>query len=195
MRKVIFSLLAIIGLGFAANKVTAQTAPLKIGYFDIDQMVQAMPEYKTAIQPKVEAFQKDSLGTAKDNLDTLFSNAQETYKNDSLAKKSASILSYDRQKLQELYMKEVNWQQIQQNETQRKFYEIAKPTYDKVAASYKKVLAANKITLVLNPGAIEGMGTDPKSITNLFELVAKDLGVKLDNGEGDTQQAPAGVGK
>lgn len=188
MKKVLFSLLAMIGLGFAANKATAQATPLKVGVFDMDQMVQLMPEYKTSIQPKIEAFQKDSLGPAKDNLDTLFSNAQETYKNDSLAKKSASILSYDRQKLQELYIKEANWNQIIQNETQRKFYEIAKPTYDKVAASYKKVLAANKITLVLNPSAIEG-GTDPKAITNLFELVAKDLGVKLDNGDAD--QAPA----
>ncbi|HEY0297804.1 MAG TPA: OmpH family outer membrane protein [Arachidicoccus sp.] len=176
MRKVVFSLLVIAGFSFAANKANAQTAPLKIGVFDIDQMVQAMPEMKD-VQTKVEGFQRDSLGPQKDNLDTLFANAQNTYKNDSLAKKSASILSYDRTQLQNIYYQEMNWQQIVQQATQQKYQELAAPYYKKAGDAFQKAVADNHITIVLKPDAIQY--ADDKQITNLFVPVAKTLGVNI----------------
>lgn len=177
MRKVLFSLLAIIGLGLVANKVAAQTAT-KIGIFDIESFIQRTPEFNTSIKPKLQAYQKDSLGAERDQLDTLYTNAQNTYKNDSLAKKSASILAYDRTQLQNIGMKLYGWQDYVQQATQQKYGELIKPIYDKVLPAYKKVVADNKIGFVLNPQVIEDI-VDPKSIINLFDLVATQMGVKL----------------
>lgn len=188
MKKITFALILMMICGIVVNKIDAQTNTLKIGVFDMDQMVQSMPEFKTIIQPKLVAFQKDSLGAQKDQLDTLFTNARNTYNNDSLAKKSVTIVSYDRQQLEYLYSQEVNWEQYVQQATQQKYAEVAKPTYDKVIASYKKVLANTKVTLVLKPTAVQDV-VGWKAAVNLFELVAKDLGVKLNNGEENASAA------
>ncbi|MDE1190644.1 MAG: OmpH family outer membrane protein [Arachidicoccus sp.] len=177
MRKVIFSLLVIIA-GFVAGKASAQTTGTKIGYFDSEQMANLMPEMKT-VQTKIQAFQRDSLGTQKDQLDTLFNNAQNTYKNDSLAKKSASILGYDRQKLQELYSQEIQWSQYQQQATQNKYYELAGPTFQKVHDALEKAAKENHVTTVVKIDALEWI--DDKQVINMFIPVAKILGVTLPN--------------
>ncbi|AYD46284.1 MAG TPA: OmpH family outer membrane protein [Arachidicoccus soli] len=181
MKKVIFSLVAIIGLGIATNNVKAQSS-LKIGVFDIDQMVSAMPEMKD-VQVKMQSYQKDTLGGERDQLSTLLENQQNTYKADSAAKKSQAILDYDRNQLGTLYSKLVNWQQYVQQASQNKYGELTQGMYTKAAAAFKKVVAAQKITLVLKPDVIQY--ADDKQIVNLFIPVAKELGVNL-NAEGNS---------
>ncbi|QEC72164.1 OmpH family outer membrane protein [Arachidicoccus ginsenosidivorans] len=62
MKKVIFSLLAVMALGFFTSNAQAQTSPaLKVGVFDYDVIVGHLPEYKD-VQKKIEEFEKDSLG-------------------------------------------------------------------------------------------------------------------------------------
>jgi len=187
MRKVIFSLLAITGLGFAANKAQAQTTPLKIGVFDIDQMVQAMPEMKD-VQAKLESYQRDSLGPQRDNLELQYNRADSSYKADSLAKRSAATLDYDRKQVTGFAQTLMQWQQIVQQNSQNKYQELAAPSYKKAADAFNKAVADNHVTLVLKPDAIQY--ADDKQIINLFVPVAKALGVNI-NGQGESA-APTG---
>lgn len=191
MKKVIFSLLMVTGLAFAANKATAQTAPLKIGVFDIDQMVQAMPEMKD-VQAKLESYQRDSLGPQRDNLELQYTRADSSYKADSLAKRSAATLEYDRKQLAGFGQTLMQWQQIVQQNSQNKYQELAAPSYKKAADAFNKAVKDNHITLVLKPDAIQY--ADDKQITNLFVPVAKALGVNINAGS-DSTAAPAAGGK
>lgn len=190
MKKVIFSLL-LIGTAsiFAANAQTA--APLKIGIFDIDNFVQRMPDFATVIQPKLESYQRDSLGPQRDNLQLQYTRQDSIYRADSATKKPAAVLSYDSSQLQQTINALYNWQQIVQQATQQKYVQIAQPYYDKVTAAYKKAVADNHVTLVLNPQAIEDV-PDPSSIVNLFDVISKAMGIKLTTGQ---QQQAAGGGQ
>jgi len=188
MKKVIFSLL-FIGTAsiFAVNAQTTAASPLKIGIFDMDNFVQRMPEFATVIQPKLESYQRDSLGPQRDTLQMQYNHQDSIYMADSLAKKPAAVLNYDRNQLMNLAQTLYNWQQIVQQATQQKYIQVAKPYYDKVTAAYKQAVANNHITLVLNPQAVEDV-PDPKSIVNLFDVVSKAMGITLTNGQQQAQQ-------
>ncbi|ANI90491.1 hypothetical protein A9P82_15060 [Arachidicoccus ginsenosidimutans] len=175
--------MAIAALGFAANKVQAQTTPaLKIGVFDIDQVtqyvMQSSPDEYKALQAKMESYQRDSLGPQRDNYELQYRRADSTYQADSLAKKPKATLDYERGQVQQLYLTLANWSNTVQQASQNKYGELTRPYYEKVGASYKKVVAASKVNLVLSPQAIFDV-PDSKVLVNLNELVLKDLGVKL----------------
>ena len=192
MKKVLFSLLAMIGLGFAANKATAQTAT-KIGFFDTEQMAQALPEFKD-VQAKMNSYNKASLGAQRDQLDTLLTNAQKTYTNDSLAKKSSSILAYDRKQVQDLYLQSMQWQQNVQQAQQNKYYTLMQPLLKKVNDALVKVAKENHITIVLKPDATDGY-IDEKQVTNMFIPVAKELGVNINQQDTSSGATAPAAGK
>lgn len=177
MKKVIFSLLMVMALGFFTNNTQAQTAPaLKVGVFNADVLVARLPEYKD-VQQKIEAFDKDSLGPRRDAIEYQYNRADSSFKADSAAGKSKQVLDYSNQQRQQYAWQLINWQQIVQNAERQKFAELAKPLYDKVNKVYMEEVKAQKITLVINPDAV--MYVDDKVVVNLFIPVAKKLGIDL----------------
>jgi Skp family chaperone for outer membrane proteins len=181
MKKVFFSLIMIAGMFIAGNTAEAQTTPVKIGYFDIDQMVTAMPGYRS-VDSLLQMYQTDSIGSQYDIYMSEYHRLDSTFKADSAAGKAKAVLDYSAKQRQQVGLNLVYWQQISQNMLENKRAQLAQPLYEKVFNAYKKVLDAKKYTLILKPEALE-QGTAPSSAAggadNLFVLVAKELNITL----------------
>src|SRR6476660_6952730 len=93
MNKKFFFILSLAALLFTANSTKAQV--LKIGVFDIDMMVQAMPAYHL-VDSLMQIYDNDSLGALKQYNEGEYQRLDSTYKSDSAlvaqGKKSKAIL-------------------------------------------------------------------------------------------------------
>lgn len=157
----------------AGTVANAQTAP-KIGVFDVDIMVQAMPGYR-AVDSMLNVYEQDSLRSEYEFAVKEYNRLDSTYKADSAARKPISVLNYQKDQRSQIATTIIYWQQIAQQKSEQKRQMLAGGMYDKVLAAYSKVLSANNYLVVLKPGAFE-MGS---KVENLFEKVAKELGVTL----------------
>lgn len=177
MKKVSFVLIILTGMFFINGKVQAQApaTALKIGVFDIGLMVQAMPGYGN-VDSLTQMYERDSLNSEYEIYQNEYRRLDSTFKSDSAAGKSKTILEYTNNQRQQMAFNLIYWQQIAQNKSDNKRAMLAQPLYEKVAAAYKKVLDSKKYTLVLKPNTYE-LGSS--SVENLFPLVAKELNVTL----------------
>src|SRR3954467_9015315 len=166
MKKVFFSLLVVVAVLFGG----IANAQVKVGVFDIDLMVQAMPGY-ARVDSLVQLYQRDSLGTEYQILNSEYRRLDSTRKSDSAAGKSKAVQDYTNNQRQQVGMKLVYWQQYAQQKSQQKTGELAQPLYAQVVDAYKKVLATRKYTVILKPQTYEA----GFPIDNLFVSVAKEL--------------------
>ena len=166
MKKVFFSLLVVVAVLFA-GKAGAQ---MKVGVFDIDVMVTAMPDY-ARVDSLVQIYQRDSLGAEYQILNSELQRLDSTRKADSAAGKPQAVRDYTMNQLQQVYSKLVYWQQYSQQKSQQKTGVLAQPLYEQVVNAYKKVLAARKYSIILKPQTYEA----GFPIDNLFVSVAKEL--------------------
>jgi len=171
MKKVLV-LFLIAGSLTVSTKVKAQTP--KIGVFDVDMMARAMPGYPT-VDSLVAIYEQDSLKAEYDFAVQEYNRLDSTYKADSAAKKSPTILKYIQDQRMQTATTVVYWQQISQRKSGERRQLLANPLYDQILAAYKKVLDANNYLVVLKPGAYE-MGS---KVENVFEKVAKELKIQL----------------
>jgi len=172
MKKVVFGLLVFAGGFLTTNSVNAQ----KIGVFDVDLMVQAMPQYR-GIDSLVQLYERDSLRMEYDYALSEYNRLDSTYKKDSAAKKPASVLNYIKDQRTQFATQIIYWQQISQQKIEGKRQMLATPLYQKIVPAYEKVLKENNYLLVLKPEAIEFMGST--KVENVFEKVAKELKIQL----------------
>ena len=184
MKKVLFSIFTFIALFFFTQKAVAQTQ-LKVGVFDIDLMVQHMPDYKI-VDSLVQVYNTDSLGAEYQIYQNEFQRLDSTFKADSAAGKSAAVLDYTSNQRKQIGINIVYWQQIAQQKSENKRGMLAQPLYATVANAYKKVLDARKYTLILKPNTYE-LGSQ---IENIFPFVARELKVQLPAELGGGQPLP-----
>ena len=170
--KKFLSVVSFFMLVFFASSVQAQNTAIKIGVFDLELMVQAMPGYGT-IDSLVRQYEQDTLMAEREIYESEYKRLDSTYKADSAAQKSPAMLNYTKQQLQQMAFNLVYWQQIAQNKSDNKRAVLSQPLYEKAANAYKKVLDTKKYTLVLKPNTYE-LGT---TIDNLFPLVCKEMGI------------------
>jgi Skp family chaperone for outer membrane proteins len=172
MKKII-SLFIVPAVLFTVEKAQAQQ--VKVGVFDIDYMVRAMPGYPR-VDSLVQIYERDSIGTQYNKYVSQYKTLDSTYKADSTdaatGKKSKAMWDSTAKQRQQVAVYLMNWQQIVQYNEEQKRGQLAQPLYQQVAAAYKKVLDARKYTLILKPGTFE-IGTT--SVDNLFITVAKEL--------------------
>ena len=172
MKKVLFLALLVTGLLFVGGKTNAQQ--LKVGVFDIDLMVQAMPDYHN-VDSLVQIYEQDSLTEEYKYYMSEYQRLDSTYKSDSTlvaqGKKSKVQLDMTSSDRQKIALNLVYWQQISQNKSNNKRSQLAQPLYNVVADAYKKVLDRKKYNLILKPNSYE-MGFP---IDNIFISVAKEL--------------------
>lgn len=176
MKKILLAMLAFVSFLFA-NNLKAQggnAGTPRIGVFDIDIMVQAMPGYRV-VDSMLQIYQQDSLRSEYEFAVKEYNRLDSTYKLDSAAKKSASVLNYQKEQRSQIATTIVYWQQISQQKSEQKRQELAAPMYEKVLGAYSKVLQANNYLVVLKPGAYE-MGS---KVENVFERVARELKINL----------------
>lgn len=182
MKKVLFVVLAFAASFIATDNANAQAG--KIGVFDIDVAVSNMPGYRR-VDSLLALYQQDSLRGEYDFAVKEYNRLDSNYKADSAAKKSATVLNYQKDQRSQVATTIVYWQQISQQKTEQKRQQLAGPLFEKVLGAYSKVLQANNYLVVLKPGAYE-MGS---KVDNVFEKVFKEL--KLPVPEGLRSQGPA----
>lgn len=183
MKKVFYSLLVIAGLFFTSAQTKAQT--FKVGVFDVDQMLTVMPGYR-AVDSLLQIYQNDSLPAEYAFYNDEYKRLDSTYKADSAKGKAPTVLDMEKQQRQQVAINIVYWQQIQQNKLEQKRYQLAYPMLQQIDNSYKKIMAAKKYSLIVKPDAI--LYIDPAQVDNLFDLVAKDLKIKLPQQQGANAQ-------
>lgn len=172
MKKVLFVLLAVAGSVFT-NKADAQG---KVGVFDINVMVQAMPGYRN-VDSLLAIYERDSLRADYDFAVREYNRLDSTYKSDSAAKKAASVLNYIKDQRTQFASTIIYWQQISQQKGEQKRQQLAGPLFEKILPAYQKVLRENNYLVVLKPEAIEFLGSN--KIDNVFEKVARELKIQL----------------
>lgn len=182
MKKVLFVVLVFAGNFFATNDVNAQAG--KIGVFDIDIAVSNMPGYRQ-VDSLLALYQQDSLRSEYDFAVKEYNRLDSNYKADSAAKKSATVLNYQRDQRSQVATTIVYWQQISQQKTEQKRQVLAGPLFERVLGAYSKVLQANNYLVVLKPNSYE-MGS---KVDNVFEKVFREM--KLPVPEGLRSQGPA----
>ena len=176
MKRYVFQLLLIIATSFGMlPSIQAQQA--KVGVFDLDLMVQAMPGYRQ-VDSMVQLYEKDSLAAEYEIYQSEYIRLDSTYKKDSVlfaaGKKSKQLLDYTAEQRQKMGLNIVYWQQLSQNKLNLKRNQLARPLYEQVAMAYKKVLDKKKYLIVLKPQTYE-FGFH---IENIFVSVAKELKLK-----------------
>jgi Skp family chaperone for outer membrane proteins len=172
MKKVLFVMIAFAATMLSVNSASAQN--IKIGVFDVDIMVQAMPGYNV-VDSLLAQYEQDSLRGDYEFAVREYNRLDSTYKMDSAAKKPASVLNYIKDQRTQFATTIIYWQQISQQRTEEKRQMLAGPMYEKVFAAYSKVLQNNNYLVILKPGAYE-MGS---KVENVFEKVAKELKIEL----------------
>ena len=172
MKKILLSIFVCAVLMFAGEKIKAQA--LKIGVFDIDLMVQAMPGYHI-VDSLVQVYETDSLAVEYQYYQQEYQRLDSTYKADSVlvasGKKSKALLDFTADQRKKIAINIVYWQQIAQNKSNNKRGQLANPLYQVVATAYKKILDRKKYTLILKPRTYEA----GFAIDNIFISVAKEL--------------------
>ena len=172
MKKIFAFAFSFAAFLFLSINVISQT--LKIGVFDVDVMVQAMPGYQN-VDSLMQIFDRDSLGSLREYYESEYQRLDSTYKSDSAqvaaGKKSKAILDMVYADRQKAMINIVYWQQIAQNKSNEKRGVLSQGLYNLVVNAYKKVLARKKYTLVLKPQTYEG----GFKIDNIFIAVAREL--------------------
>ena len=172
MKKALSAGIIFLASMFVTSGVNSQT--LKVGVFDIDVMVQAMPGYRT-VDSLMQIFDRDTIGALRDYNESEYHRLDSTYKSDSAlvaqGKKTKTILDIVTAERQKAIINVLYFQQIAQNNSNAKRASLSKDLYDQVVNAYKKVLARKKYTLVLKPNTYEG----GFAIDNIFIAVARTL--------------------
>jgi len=187
MKQFLMAAVCVTALCFTYKTTNAQAAPaLKIGVFDLDIMVQALPEYR-GIDSLTQLYQRDTLGAEYAVYQSEYQRLDSTLHADSLKGNiPATVMNYNNQQKQQMMMQLVYWQQISQNKVEQYRGQKLQPSYQRILVAYKKVLAAKKYDIILKPDAYE-LGS---KVENVFPLVAKEMGITLPPGlTGDPNQA------
>lgn len=173
MKKVFFSLLTAAAIFFVNNHASAQQ--IKVGVFDLDLMVTAMPDY-VKVDSLLNIYQRDSLGAEYDYYIAEYGRVDSTLRNvDTPGVKTGKIpamtLKMDNDKKQQLTGLIINWKQYAQQKYNNKKGQLSQGLYNIVGSAYEKIVRTKGYAIVLKPNTYEfGPRYD-----NLFIAVAKDL--------------------
>jgi len=190
MKKLLFVWVATSAILFSAGSASAQQ-PVKIGYFDEQQVLGLMPGIDKVSQ-QIESFQQDSLKDEYDYTYKTFMRQDSIFKKDSATmppkarEMALSDLSKNRQKL-------VYWQQYSQEALGQKQEQLLQPFRVKILTALNEVIAEQKYTLVLKSDALS-LYVNPPLLDNLAIRVAIKLKLALPKEAEDAWRAAGGTG-
>lgn len=161
--------------------VTASTAfGQKFGRVDLAAIVPNMPEYQEAIT-NLEAYGKD-LQNQLEQIQVEFNTLLSAYEKNA-ATYSDSIRQLKEQELSQLQQRYQDFQQIAQQDMQRKEAEVMNPIYDRANEAVKKIAAAGSYVAVFSttgdqPASAGLAYFDPALLTDITADVKKELGIE-----------------
>lgn len=169
-----FLLMFFAGIYFCSSAQEINPSKTKIGIFDVELMVKALPEYKVidslllvysieTIDAEHEIYQQEY-----QRLDSIII----SHLNIQKFKNSKYVDSLNKQRL-EIATSIVYWQSYQHSKDSTRRMQLAKPLYEKVTRAFYKVVEQNHYDYVFKPDAI----VFSNNADNLFIAVAKELSV------------------
>ena len=166
MKKLIILAAAILGIG----TVSAQ----KFARVNLQEIVVAMPEFSEA-QKNLEAFGKD-LQEQMEQIQVEFNNKLADFEKNQ-ATMAASVKQMKQQELQQLQQRYNEFQQIAQQDFQKKEGELLEPVQKKAQEAVNKVAKANGYLAVYNTSIPSLAYFDEAQLVDIAPLVKKELGI------------------
>ena len=155
---------------FAVGTLSAQ----KFARINLQEVVVAMPEFEEA-QKNLEAFGKD-LQEQMEQIQVEFNNKLADFQKNQ-ATMAASIKQMKQQELEQLQQRFGEFQQIAQQDFQKKEAELLEPVQKKANEAVNKVAKANGYIAVFNTSVPSLAYFDEAQLTDIAALVKKELGI------------------
>ncbi|MBO5831805.1 MAG: OmpH family outer membrane protein [Alistipes sp.] len=174
--KKILKLTLTVALVMCASSVFAQ----KFGRVDLAAIVTSMPEF-TAGQQNLETYGRD-LQDQLEQIQVEFNTLLGDYEKN-VATYSEAVRQLKERELTELQQRYQDFQQLAQQDMQRKETEIMNPIYEKANEAVKKVAAAGGYVAIFstaqNQPASAGLAYfDPEALIDITAEVKKELGIE-----------------
>lgn len=166
MKKLLILAVAILGV----STVSAQ----KFARVNLQEVVVAMPEFEQA-QKNLEAFGKD-LQEQMEQIQVEFNNKLADFQKNQ-ATMAASIKQMKQQELEQLQQRFAEFQQIAQQDFQKKEGELLEPVQQKAQEAVNKIAKANGYLAVYNTSIPSLAYFDEAQLVDIAPLVKKELGI------------------
>lgn len=155
---------------FTIGTVSAQ----KFARINVQEVVMAMPEFDEA-QKNLEAFGKD-LNEQMEQIQVEFNNKLADFQKNQ-ATMAASVKQMRQQELEQLQQRFSEFQQIAQQDFQKKQAELIEPVQKKAQEAVNKVAKANGYIVVFDVSVPSLAYIDEAQTTDIAPLVKKELGI------------------
>lgn len=155
---------------FAVGTVSAQ----KFARINVQEVVMAMPEFDEA-QKNLEAFGKD-LNEQMEQIQVEFNNKLADFQKNQ-ATMAASVKQMRQQELEQLQQRFSEFQQIAQQDFQKKQAELIEPVQKRAQEAVNKVAKANGYIVVFDVSVPSLAYIDEAQTTDIAPLVKKELGI------------------
>lgn len=169
MKKMLKLTLAVVCL-LSTSSLFAQ----KFGRINSGEIVAAMPE-KKEMDTNMEAFVKDM----QENLEALnveFNNKMQEFQKN-LSTMSESVAQIKQKELNEMRARATEFEQMAQQEYQKKYQELMTPIYEKAMAAINAVGKAGGYLAVFDISAGSLLYFDETDLTDIGPQVKKELGI------------------
>ena len=166
MKKLFILIAALLGV----STVSAQ----KFARVNLQEIVVAMPEFEEA-QKNLEAFGKD-LQEQMEQIQVEFNNKLADFQKNQ-ATMAASVKQMRQQELEQLQQRFSEFQQIAQQDFQKKEAELIEPVQKKANDAVNKVAKAAGYIAVFNTSVPSLAYFDEAQLTDIAPLVKKELGI------------------
>ena len=155
---------------FGISTASAQ----KMARINLQEVVVAMPEFEEA-QKNLELFGRD-LQEQMEQIQVEFNNKMADYEKNQ-ATMAASIKQMKQQELQQLQQRYAEFQQIAQQDFQKKEAELLEPVQKKAQEAINKIAKANGYIAVFNTAVPSLVYFDEAQLVDIAALVKKELGI------------------
>ena len=157
---------AMFGIGTASAQ--------KMARINLQEVVVAMPEFEEA-QKNLELFGRD-LQEQMEQIQVEFNNKMADYEKNQ-ATMAASIKQMKQQELQQLQQRFAEFQQIAQQDFQKKEAELLEPVQKKAQDAINKIAKANGYVAVFNTAVPSLVYFDESQLVDIAPIVKKELGI------------------
>ena len=155
---------------FGISTASAQ----KMARINLQEVVVAMPEFEEA-QKNLELFGRD-LQEQMEQIQVEFNNKMADYEKNQ-ATMAASIKQMKQQELQQLQQRFAEFQQIAQQDFQKKEAELLEPVQKKAQDAINKIAKANGYVAVFNTAVPSLVYFDESQLVDIAPIVKKELGI------------------
>lgn len=170
MKKVI-KLALVLMCAMCSTSLYAQ----KFARINLQEVIFSMPEF-TQMQTDLEAFSRE-LGEQLEAIQVEFNNKAAEFQRNG-ASLSESVRSIKERELQDLQQRYVDFQQIAQQDIDKKQGELFQPIHKKASEAVKKVAAAGGYTAVFDISSNSLAYYNENTVVDIAPAVRAELGIK-----------------